>query len=121
MQLRASEAGTKPTARHDDGFDLCLAKARLVMIGLEERARATARHLPSCKIEKPQCGLPLSVDRPKGGGLCRFWRFRSRAIAVATGLQAADAALSRAIHRTASGRQQKSGPIPRTRNPRLSR
>src|SRR6516165_1410812 len=81
VQLTPSEAGAKLVARHDDGLDLRLAKARLVMIGLEERARATARHLSSCEIESARCGLRPSVNRPGGGGLCRFLRFRNRSFA----------------------------------------
>src|SRR6516165_7663480 len=83
VQLTPSEAGAKLVARHDDGLDLRLAKARLVVIGLQECARATARHLSSCEIEKAQCGSWSSVDRPDGGGLCRFCGFRGQSIALA--------------------------------------
>src|SRR6516225_1777089 len=41
-QLCPSDAGSKLGLGHDDGFDFCPAKARLVVIGLEERMRAAA-------------------------------------------------------------------------------
>jgi hypothetical protein len=68
IQLSPSDAGSKFGFGHDDGFDFCLAKARFVVIGFEECARATARHLSSCKIEGAQCGFLakrfLGVDHP---------------------------------------------------------
>jgi hypothetical protein len=72
IQLSPSDAGSKFGFGHDDGFDFCLAKARFVVIGFEECARATARHLSSCKIEGAQCGLWQSVDRPKKADYADF-------------------------------------------------
>ena len=44
MQPRPSDASSKLGLGYDDGFDLRLARARLVVIGLQDRAPATARH-----------------------------------------------------------------------------
>jgi hypothetical protein len=49
MQLCPSEPGSGLSTRDDDGFDLCIAQARLVVIGVEERARAASRHFFLCK------------------------------------------------------------------------
>src|SRR6516162_4381438 len=64
VQLRRSEAGFKLAEGEDDGFDLCLAQASLVLIRLEERMRAAARHLSPCRMKGAQCSLWRSVDRP---------------------------------------------------------
>src|SRR6516162_4652369 len=64
VQLRRSEAGFKLAEGEDDGIDLCLAQASLVLIRLEERMRAAARHLSSCRMKGAQCSLWRSVDRP---------------------------------------------------------
>src|SRR6516164_11764637 len=64
VQLRRSKAGFKLAEGEDDGFDLCLAQASLVLIRVEERMRAAARHLSSCRMKGAQCSLWRSVDRP---------------------------------------------------------
>jgi hypothetical protein len=48
VQLRPGEPGSEVTMRDNGGFDLCIAQAGLVVIGLEESARAASRHLFSC-------------------------------------------------------------------------
>jgi len=118
VQLCPGKAGFELAAGHDDGFDLRLAQAGFVVIGLEERARAAARHLSSCKSRECNAALMASVDEPEGGELCRFFGSPGQPLPFAKllAIEAVGAALSKAIHRTASDRQPKSDPIPRTRN-----
>jgi hypothetical protein len=47
------------------------------VIGLEKRARAAARHFSSCKIEGAQCGLRLSVRRPREEDYAVFGDFEA--------------------------------------------
>src|SRR6516162_5573411 len=49
MQLGPGKARSELAAGHHDSRDLCPAQARLVLVGLEERACAAARHLTSYK------------------------------------------------------------------------
>ena len=95
-----------------------LAQARLVLVGLEERARAAARHLTSYKINRARCSLWLRVELPKQVDYADFVVSEaSRSLFVRLlSHRAADAALSKVIHRRASGKRQKSGRTPRTRN-----
>jgi hypothetical protein len=86
VQLRRGEASFKLAAGHDDGFDLCLTQARFVVIGLEECARAAARHSSSRKIKGVRCSLWLSVDRARGEGLCSFVDTDANPIAFARAL-----------------------------------
>src|SRR6516165_4272395 len=121
VQLRPGEAGSKLLLRYDDGVDLCLTKARLVVIGLQERTRAAARHLSSCKVKGAQCGLCRSIDLPTQDDYADFGDFEANRSLSLGAVMRVDAVPSKAIHRTASGRQPKSGLIPRTRYPRRSR
>jgi hypothetical protein len=45
VQLGRDLASLEAGSASDDEFDLCLAQAALVVIGLEESARAATRHL----------------------------------------------------------------------------
>jgi hypothetical protein len=56
---------------------LRLAQTRFVVIGLEQRTRAAARHLPSCGIEGAQMRLEAKDKAAAGGGLCRFLDFKA--------------------------------------------
>ena len=78
VQLGPGKAGFELAVGHDDGFDLRLAQTRFVLIGLEERARAAARHLSSCKIERAQMRLAAKRKAPVGAELCRFCGFRGQ-------------------------------------------
>jgi len=69
VQFCSGKAGSKPVAGQDDGLDLCLAQARLVVIGPEERARPATRHLSSCNIKEKLMAEPRSAKRR------RLWRF----------------------------------------------
>jgi hypothetical protein len=56
-----------------------------------------------------------------GGGLCRFWRFRSQPLWLSFwAVRRADAALLKATHRRAGGGLPKSDPIPNMRSESLS-
>src|SRR5215472_8812740 len=53
VQLGPDLAGLEASSASDDELDLCLAQARLVMIGLEESARAASRHRSPCMVRRP--------------------------------------------------------------------
>jgi hypothetical protein len=65
VELGPGEARSELAAGQDDSLELRLAQARLVLVGLEERARAAARHLLSYKIGERECSLWLRVELPK--------------------------------------------------------
>jgi hypothetical protein len=48
VEVGPGEAGFEFAASHNDGFNLRLAQARFVVVGLKERACTTSRHLFSC-------------------------------------------------------------------------
>src|SRR6516165_4595241 len=52
VELGPDEARSELAAGHDDSRDLRLAQARLVLVGLEERARAATRHLRPAKSRR---------------------------------------------------------------------
>src|SRR6516165_9723996 len=120
VQLCPSKAGFELAAGHNDRFDLRLAQTRFVVIGLEECTRAAARHLSSCRIEGAQMRLEAKRKAAAGRGLCRFLDSKAdRSLSQHLwAVRVADAEPPKAIHRTASDRQPRSDPIPRTRNPR---
>src|SRR6516164_1797318 len=109
VQLCPGKAGFELASRHNDGPDLRLPQTCFVVIGLEERARAAARHLSSCKIEGAQTRLEAKRRAAERGELCRFCGRGQRLFSQGFGLiRQADAALPKAILRRASGTQQKS-------------
>ena len=120
VHLCPGKAGSKLVAGQDDGLDLCLAQARFVVIGFEERARAPPG------IYRPaqsRISLWLSVDRPKDADYADSVDSEANLIAFVRllGRRADDAVQPKAIHRIANDRQPKSDQIPRTRNRRRSR
>jgi hypothetical protein len=48
MKRRPGQAGVEGTLRGNEEIDPHLAQARLVVIGVDERACAASRHLPLC-------------------------------------------------------------------------
>jgi hypothetical protein len=120
VQLRPGEARSKLVARQDDGFDLCLAQARLVMIGLEEGAPATARHLSSCRNQQSAMRPTTERRSAEGGGLCRFCGSRRQPNAFAR-LKAIRRPAQCCRRRFTEQRAVGNDPIPRTRNQRRSR
>src|SRR6516165_4495226 len=108
--------GLEASSASDEEFDLCLAQARLVVIGLEESARAASRHPSPCMVRRPVAVRNLKARPP--------WLLATMQILQIPGSlrrflwvgdhQAAGAVWSKGICRTAIGTPPRSGPIPRS-------
>src|SRR6516162_823435 len=114
VELGPDLPGLEASSASDDEFDLCLAQAGLVVIGLEESAYDASRHRSPCMVRRPVANRNRKGRSPRLRATMQILRIALRQLLWVPDHRAAGATWSKGTRRTANDRPPRSDLIPRS-------